>query len=198
MIKKPLIFLAIAAMGLGLSACGSNGLKETPTNEYYDVAGLIKNEIQLLDSLNPAVDKAVTIDGQEENSTLHFDSLGWVHELEVFTLIDINEPVLKDEYDAYESKLDSGRILIYKAKKKSLGVENIHLTFNKANKLQKLEATYSEKNALYTSIRNLEMHFQPVGKQIVVASYSITGEQKMILKDPVNFTIKSQVQLAIQ
>lgn len=195
MIKKPLIFLLIAGMGFGLSACGSNGLKETPTNEYYDVAGLIKNEIQLLDSLNPAVDKEVTIDGEKENSTLHFDSLGWAHELEVFTLIDINEPVLKDEYDAFESKLDSGRVLTYRAKKKSLGVENIHLTFNNSNQLQKLEATYSEKNALYTSTRDLEMHFQPLGKQVAVSQYAITGKQKMILKDPVNFTIKSKVKL---
>ncbi|GAB3328185.1 hypothetical protein GCM10027429_02810 [Marivirga atlantica] len=169
----------------------SNNLKEQPINTYYSVDSLLNAQLKLLTKSDINVEKKIAIDGEHELDTVSFDSLGWSNELAVFRIADINKPNLKGRYEATEESGEDQRIWHYVAKKESLGIEYLHVYFNANNQLEKLEAKYNEDNALYTSERNLTLAFN-TDKQLI-QSYVIEGSQKMIMKDPVNFSISSKL-----
>lgn len=166
-------------------------IKEQPISTYYSVDSLLNRQLELLTKQAFKVEKSIAIDGEQELDTVTFDSLGWSNELAVFRIADINKPNLKDQYEATEERNEEMKIWHYVAKKKSLGIEFLHVYFNGANELQKLEAKYNEDNALYTSERNLTMYFSP-GRSMV-ESYKVNGSQTMVMTEPVNFSISSKI-----
>lgn len=175
---------------LFLFSCGEN-IKEKPINSYYNVDSLLNQQQKLADLEELSIKKRIGIDGEEELDTVRFDSLGWKNELEAFRIADINKPNLKGMYEAVEQKSDEQIVWKYTTEKNSLGIEFLHIYFDKANNLQKLIARYNENNALYTSERNLLMEFNP--QSHMLTAYSVEGSQKMVMNEPVQFFIKSEV-----
>ncbi|PTB94199.1 hypothetical protein C9994_12310 [Marivirga lumbricoides] len=185
-----LVFLA--SFFFLLTSCVES-VKEKPINTYFDVEALVNEQIEQLRQKDPLLAKQISIDGQSERDTINFDSLGWVNELEVFKLANINKPNLRGEYEAVEKTLDDSKIWSYTADKQSLGIEFLHVYFGSDSTLKKLEARYNEDNALYTSERNLEMAFENVDGKSTLSKYRIYGKQKMIMKDEVEFSIESEI-----
>ncbi|GAA5032772.1 hypothetical protein GCM10011506_23150 [Marivirga lumbricoides] len=185
-----LVFLA--SFFFLLTSCVES-VKEKPINTYFDVEALVDEQIEQLRQKDPLLAKQISIDGQSERDTINFDSLGWVNELEVFKLANINKPNLRGEYEAVEKTLDDSKIWSYTADKQSLGIEFLHVYFGSDSTLKKLEARYNEDNALYTSERNLEMAFENVDGKSTLSKYRIYGKQKMIMKDEVEFSIESEI-----
>ncbi len=182
----------ISALIIFFTAC-SPAVKEKPISTYYDVDGLINEQVNKLRKQDANLAKKISIDGKLEKDTISFDSLGWTNELGVFKLADINKPTLKDLYEASEKSVDGQKVWSYRAEKQSLGIEFLHVYFGSDSTLKKLEARYNEENALYSSERNMEMAFENVNGESMLTNYKIYGKQKMIMKDEVEFQIESEI-----
>lgn len=178
-----------------LSSCNVDRLLEKKSNDYYDVQSLLKEQLLLLEELRPQVSKTIMIDGEKEVKEITFDSIGWQNELDIFNLADINKPVLKDQYEAFELNKNGKRIIRYKAKSERLGISNLEIAFDKQGLIRKLSAVYEESNYLYSSVRKLELDFELHHGQPLISAYAVSGNQKMIMKDPVDFRITSNVLL---
>jgi hypothetical protein len=161
--------------------------------QYFDLNGLLKNQIILLDSLRPEVSKITLIDGVEEAQNTKFDSTDWLREMEIFFEVDINEPILRDAYELEEKNIgDSIRLLSYQAlDKENLEIEFLNVYYPKNEELpSQISAVFTEKNALYDSKRSLQLNFDNTRGLHVLRGYSIQGIQKMLLKDTIFYEIK--------
>lgn len=180
---------------LFLMACNSG---ENPGQRkislYFDLEGLVKDQLVLLDSLNPVVNKKTVIDGIEESDQLKMDSISWARELEIFIQSDINKPVLQDSYAISETEEGNQKIKIFEAKnKEKLGVEYLKIYYD-GDILKKVESLYKEKNTLYNSQRKMIMNFEAKADDIpILASYTVEGKQKMILKDSIYFEVRASL-----
>lgn len=180
------------ALMICFTAC-SPAVKEKPITTYYDVETLVNEQVAKLRKQDAHLAKKISIDGEMEQDTISFDSLGWINELGVFKLADINKPNLRDLYEASEKSVDGQKVWSYRAEKQSLGIEFLNVYFGSDSTLKKLEARYNEENALYSSERNMEMAFENVEGESMLTSYKIFGKQKMIMKDEVAFQIESEI-----
>lgn len=161
------------------------------TQQYFDLKGLLEEQVNLLDSLEPTVNKTTYIDGREENQSLHFDSSAWAREMEIFYEVDINDPILRDAYQLIEESIgDSLMVESYTSKDKSAEIEFLKIFYppEKDAPLY-ITAVFSEKNALYDSKRSLKLIFEKQQGLNVLKGYSIEGVQKMLLKDTIRYKI---------
>ncbi len=174
-------------------ACNPADTVELEKNAYFDLKGMIADQVNLLDSLRPSLQKEAIIDGRKEDHLLQPDSAGWAREMEIFLLADINKPDLRGSYKIIESnEAETGnRVTTYLAKeKKKLGIEYVKVS-RIGDELAKVEMLYTEENVLYQTFRKLEMHFEPGTKRLF--TYHIDGQQKMILKDTVSYAISGNL-----
>ncbi len=163
------------------------------TNQYFDLKGLLEEQIILLDSLRPSVKKTTYIDAVEETQSFQLDSTGWAREMEIFFEVDINDPILKDAYQIKEkSHEDSLRSVLYEAK----ALDNTEIKFLEVIYLSEtdipryIRAVFAEKNALYDSRRSLKLEFQKYKDLNILSGYSIEGAQKMLLKDTILYKVQ--------
>jgi hypothetical protein len=79
---------------------------------------------------------------------------------------------------------------------RNLPVKYVNIYYkNTPDRIRKIEAGYTESNALYHSTRILTMVFEPIRDSVVLTSYSITGGQKMVMDDSLNYDIKGYLTL---
>lgn len=177
-------------------ACNPEEKVNLQKNEYFDLKGLIAEQINLLDSLNPTIQKEAIIDGEAEVKTLQFDSAAWARELDLFIQADINKPNLRGSFEVNEEGMaeQGAKATTYTAKdKKDIGIEYLKV-FRKDGNLERVETLYTETNALYNTFRKLELFFEPAGNKARLTAYSVDGRQKMVLKDTVFYTISAEIQ----
>jgi len=163
------------------------------TQQYFDLKGLLDEQIVLLDSLHPTLNKTTRIDGDEESLSLQLDSSGWAREMEIFFDVDINEPILRDAYLRKDENLgDSLRLESYEAKAgKNAEIEYLKIFYNRDSDVpQRITAVFTEKNALYDSKRLLKLEFDQRRDLNILSGYSIEGVQKMLLKDSIYYEIE--------
>jgi hypothetical protein len=55
--------------------------------------------------------------------------------------------------------------------------------------LKKIESVFHEENALYDTRRNLLLEFDDISGTLLLSGYQLSGTQKMILNDTVNFSV---------
>lgn len=61
-------------------------------------------------------------------------------------------------------------------------------------KLRKLESLYEMESALLSSKRKLTMEFTDLYNKNILSSYSVEGEQTLVMGDSVHYLIKGKVQ----
>ncbi len=189
---KQLLVIALVASA-GCSQVVQDKIQNT--DQYFDLKGLLEEQIVLLDSLRPSVEKTTHIDDEQEMQSLQLDSAGWARELEIFFEADINDPILKDAYQLKEEVLgDSLRLTSYEA----IALESAEIKFLKVFYLPEADlpryitAAFSEKNALYNSNRLLRLEFEELEDKNVLMRYSIEGAQKMLLKDTILYRVQGE------
>lgn len=162
-------------------------------NTFFDIAGLIDNQVQLLDSIGPSLLKKAIIDGVEENTQFTpSDDTIWAKELMIFKSADINKPKLVDNYDIMETQISGAKIIIYKSKyPDTTQVDSLAISFSDSeNKPLTIHALLVSNNTLFESEKTLELSFKDVSGQTILSKYKIEGWQKMISKDSTIYFIE--------
>lgn len=170
-----------------------NGTVERDKQEYFDMEGLVSQQIRLLNSLDPYLIKKASINGVEEEKNRKLDSAEWVSELSIFMETDINKPKLMGNYNKEELEKDNQKVILYTAKDPAeVQVEFLKIIYQN-ERLNSIESFFTEKNILYVTRRKLEMTFSQNQGEPILSDYRITGQQKMILKDTINYKIDSKI-----
>lgn len=192
-------FLAVAVL---VWAC-KNERKQTVF--YYPIDSLIEAQVFYLSESHASLSKKATIDGEHDEIVTPKDTTGWRHELNVFAqLNDINKPSNYRKYRVETGKRDANsNLLVYSMESNdSLPVDYLKIYYlSDLNNIRKIEARYHEENSLLgkarllSSSRLLTMNFENINNKIVLTSYSITGGQKTLLGDTVQFSVNGMITL---
>ncbi len=174
-----------------LSSCNRANLKYDKT--YLDFDSLIHVQVQDLLRAQVTITKISVINGKRDTSTFVPDSLKLANELDVFRQIDlINNPLYTKAYEISEEEKDRKSNLMirrYTTKAPSpVPFVKFYVTPSK-HKLKKIESFFHEENTLYNTRRNLILEFDDSSGSLLLSGYHVSGTQKMILSDTVNFSV---------
>ena len=165
-------------------------------NSFYDINGLIDQQIKMLDSIGPSMIKKATIGAIEEtNRFAPEDSTAWSNEISIFRSIDINKPLLKDSYSISEVKKGDNKNITYSSKYPSKTiVEELSIQwFEKGEISLKIKANLDSRNPLFKSVRTMEMEFKDVNGLQALSHYKSEGWQKMVSKDSSLYVIEAEI-----
>ncbi|MEO8472273.1 MAG: hypothetical protein ABI477_08765 [Chryseolinea sp.] len=179
-----------------LMACGQEKKRAQP-QYYFD--SLLRRQALYLTKHEASVNKVTAMGKQDSRVTLKpGDTTAWKKELEIFQVIDaINKPINRDSYKIEMKSDDRSNLMIRSfSTSENLPVKYVNIYFkNTSDRIRKIEASYTESNALYHSSRILTMVFEPIRDSAVLTSYSIVGGQKMVMDDSVKYDIKGYLTL---
>lgn len=185
------LFLFVFAYGV-LASCTESSKK---ADFYFD--SLVTSQVKVLSLAKASISKQASIDGNQDETTFTPDSTLWESELDIFRQLGIYErPAYNDAYEMKDGIPDEKSNLTVRSyhSLKSIPIRDLKFYYHdQFHHLKKIEATYQEKNTLYTTWRSLQMEFDEVNGKSVLSSYTITGVQKMVLSDSVKFSIHSKV-----
>ncbi len=170
--------------------------KPVKTSTFYDINGLIDEQVSLLDSISPTLFKTAVIDGVEEISEfIPADSAAWAKELFIFKSADINKPILADSYQIQETIENQTSGKIYKSNNPgSTEVDSLMIYQSGDHSyLLKIQAGLSSRNVLFESEKMLELHFKTENNRTIISAYKIEGWQKMKSRDSTYYTIEGRL-----
>lgn len=161
---------------------------------YFDFDSLIIAQERALVATHSTLNKKVMLNGQGDTSSRLLDSVTVAYELDVFRQLDlINKPLYTKAYKITDGKKDSQSNLI-KREYIALTPSPIPVvTFyyqGSFDQLKKIESLYTENNSLYATQRKLILEFENSSGKLLLSRYVLTGDQKMILSDSVQFSIE--------
>jgi len=171
------------------------------TLKYFDVNGLIDNQIVFLFQNGAKLQKTATINSEGEENVLEIDSAGWIEELGIFRDVDLNRNVYLKAYQVVAGDSDPGSNLksyIYQpVNSDDVLVKYLKIFFlNDSLEIRRLEAEIYESNLLFKNQKIYKMEFDRDGfNNLVLQSYRIEGYQKMTTMDTVRFSINGIVLL---
>lgn len=164
-----------------LAACTSD--KVVKTADFFDFNGYFKEQIRLLDSLDPAFEKVISMNGEPQDEMS--DSLNWNEELEIFLTLDLNKPSMKEKY---RTETDSGGdIAIHKitAMDSAMYIQEISTTMVKGE-IQLIEAILKKRS--FIADRDVRLSYQPL------KGYSLRISENYIWNKPQMREIYTQIQ----
>ena len=190
-IGRSVFWLVLGSIGL----CGC-GVEDSATGEssrnFYDIEGLVREQLTMLDSIRPSVEKYAEINGDSERNVFIPDSATWREELDPLSGLDLNEPHLYDLYEVWEVQ-DSG--IQYKSiRAKETRIDEVNIAFEgDMEKPAHVTARISSSNPLFSMSRNVAFEFAAMNGLHILKSYSITGWQKMVLLDTNHIRVSSEI-----
>jgi hypothetical protein len=190
MIGRSLCFVSAILL---LVAC--NKQNEKYDKVYFDFDSLINAQVNELAKAHSTLTKSVLLDGKRDESSHTTDSTLLAQELDVFRQLDlINKPLYRNTYKVTDGEKDTQSNLSmrsYKAKEPApIAFVNFYY-HNDFKQIKKIESVYQETNSLYATKRQLRLEFDDLTGTMLLTKYRMTGSQKMILSDSVQFTIEA-------
>ncbi len=175
------------------AACRNNDKPEIKT--YFD--SLVESNTKHLVAEGALVNKLTIVGQKQDTVTFKADSVQWSNELDAFRqLSTFQRPAYRDDYlltDGIKDSQSNLSIREFKATKKVPVTLVRFYYFNNLRQLKKIEADYSDFNALYSSSRHLLMEFDEKNGKPVLSHYFIEGVQQMILSDKESYTINGTI-----
>ncbi|WP_238807164.1 hypothetical protein [Emticicia aquatica] len=169
----------ILLISLLLIGCAQSD-NQNSTKIYFDLAGLVSQQITELNKNQPLTHKNLLIEDNEE--AINTTKINWQKELDLFLQADLN----KQSYQLSYNKQETPLMAIYTLKEhESLPVRTLKIIFDKDNTPKHIEAFMQVKNYLYESEKNLSMDFDK--KQL--KSYQIEGWQELFVGKKKRFKI---------
>jgi len=186
------ILFLIGTCAFLFTAC--NRTNQQYDKAYFDFDSLITVQVDELLKAQSRLSKKTVINGKEDDSSFVPDSLKLVNELDVFRQLDlINKPLYRNAYEITDGEKDTrSNLLIRSYTAKTLSpVPFIKFYYQPSSgELKKIISVYHEENALFDTRRNLLLEFDDSSGSLLMSSYELSGTQKMILNDTVNFSVR--------
>jgi len=177
--------------GVFLFSCNRTNLKYD--KPYTDFDSLINIQVQGLLNAKITINKKSVINGKRDSTSFVPDSLKLANELDIFRQIDlINKPLYLKAYEIKEGEKDTKSNLLIRSYTTKLPspVPVIKFYFTPSGRvLKKIETVFHEENTLYSTKRNLVLEFDDSNGSRLLSGYHVSGVQKMILSDTVNFSV---------
>lgn len=169
---------------LFLASCTQSENK-IQSKSYYDLAGLMNQQISDLSEKKPVVDKTVIlVDKQERIETKDID---WNKELELFIQADLN----KQSYQSgYTIDVKDKRVNYQLKAGEKLSVTGLTIEFDEKDLPKHIEATIHTKNYLYESDKKLTAEL--VNNQL--KSYKIEGYQELFVGSRKHFSVEGKIK----
>jgi hypothetical protein len=191
-------FFFISSFSFLIVSCKQENLKyEKP---YFDIDSLVQSQIRWLARNKVSVLKRTSLDANRDSVTAVPDTSQWKHELDAFQQMDvINKPMYKLEYRVEENRDIHSNLMVrsyvkIKSKVKS-PVTSLNIFYqDNFKKIRRIASSYEESNLMYSTSRKLILEFEDHQTDVVLVHYKVQGFQKMILSDPVNFSIEGTIK----
>jgi hypothetical protein len=178
---KPRGFIVGLAVLVLLASCTAPN-KEPQTKRYFDLRGLVENQIKILNKTKPMLAKRVIADNQ--NNTKASRDIDWAKELETILQADINKPAYAQSYEIDSTATDWQYTL---KKGENLPVKSLHIAFQ--GRYKHVKAQFITSNFLYYSERYAEIWL----KNDVLVSYTFDGYQQLFFGGKKAFSIDGQM-----
>ncbi|MGW8121748.1 hypothetical protein ACV07N_03740 [Roseivirga echinicomitans] len=164
------------------------------TGTYFDLVELLDAQIARFEVEKPVLYKKLSINGATEEVTLSFDSAKqWEEELGLFYQADINKLGLEAAYTTAEERSENGiKKITDSAKTEKPTVRFIEYNYIE-NQLKNIRIVVRDKNPVYHFEKELKLFFDDEQGKLVLSSFSITGDQNMILKDELNYSLEATI-----
>ena len=159
---------------------------------YFDINGLIDQQVVELVAVNPSLHKVAFFNHEKEVTEFTpKDSASWSQELQMIKALDINKAILVDSYRKTDSK---GQVIYISVDPESTLVDTLSIHFND-QKLFGIRGYLHEENAFFNTSRTISVDFTEIKGTSLISQFSIDGWQKMISRDSTSYSINSLVNL---
>ncbi len=171
---RKLLFISLFLIGCNESE------KQNSIKTYFDLSGLITQQITALNKNQPFTHKNLIIVDKKE--VLQTNKIDWQKELEMFLQADLN----KQSYQLSYNKQENSQIAFYTLKDgEDLPVKSLKIIFNDDKSTKYIEAFLQTKNYLYQSEKHLLMTLD----KNHLTTYKIEGWQKLFIGEKKNFEV---------
>ncbi len=183
-------------LGIFAGACTNmENKKQKSIDVYYDINGLIDEQVELLNAISPFLLKTADLDGIKETDTLKLSEDEWENELSIFRSMDINKPMLVDSYVEEVKTNDSHTVTTWISKsQKDTEVDTLKIYQSGTDSPNKIIAHLSSKNTLFKTSKKLELVFSEYKGDQFLDQYSVIGWQKMLSKDSTFFSVNARIK----
>jgi hypothetical protein len=176
-----------------LAGCGDAGPAAPAARRplYYDVKGLLTQQVEQLAQRRAAVTKRVSLRGGALE-TVRVPTVKWADELQIFFQADINKAALRGAYRVDSAALPGG--LLRRTYTRLPGQPNAPVArltvVQQGAEARELAATIVQDNPLFSAQKQLRVQLQN-GQ---LRSYEVVGTQKLVLFDTLRYTAAGQVE----
>ncbi|MCC3154130.1 hypothetical protein Q3A66_05040 [Hymenobacter sp. BT770] len=184
---------AWVASALLLGGCGDASPAAPAARRplYFDVKGLLTQQVEQLARRRAAVTKRVSLRGNAPE-TVRVPAVKWADELQIFFQADINKAALRGAYAVDSVALPGG--LLRRTYTRLPGQPNApvaRLTVVQQGAVaQEVSATIVQNNPLFSAQKQLR--FQLQNGQL--RHYEVVGTQKLVLFDTLRYAAAGQVE----
>ena len=184
---------AWAAGALLLAGCGEASPAAPAARRplYFDVKGLLTQQVEQLARRQAAVTKRVSLRGNAPE-TVRVPAVKWADELQIFFQADINKAALRGAYAVDSVALPGG--LLRRTYTRLPGQPNAPVAklavVQQGRVAQEVSATIVQSNPLFSAQKQLR--FQLQNGQL--RHYEVVGTQKLVLFDTLHYAAAGQVE----
>jgi len=190
--------LLILGMSVLLS-CSELAPEQNEPDLYFSMNQLIDSQINILVSNNYQLKKTASLNGKTDEKVLRPDSSGWLDELKLFRDADINAPAYLGLFEKVpgtgELTSNLQEINYLPINDKIKGVQYIKIFYaENPQDVRKIFVKVTDINPLFQGETLLRLELKRDGENnLVLNSYEITGGQKMIMLDSVEYQIIGEI-----
>src|SRR6218665_1503909 len=169
---------------LFLASCTQSENK-IQSKTYYDLAGLVNQQISDLSAKKPVVEKEVVL--TEKRERIETKDIDWSKELELFLQADLN----KQSYQSAYIVNVKDKSISYQLKAgEKMSVMQLLVEFDEKDLPKHIEATMHTSNYLYESDKKLTADLLNNHLKI----YKIEGSQKLFVGSKKKFSIEGKIK----
>ncbi|OGX82553.1 hypothetical protein [Hymenobacter coccineus] len=181
--------LPLLLAGCGGPEAGAPAAAARPL--YFDVKGLLDQQIKQLDQAHTATLKRVSVRGSAPE-TVHVPAVKWADELQLFFQADINKAALRGAYAVDSARLPDGRLRRTYTRLPGHDIAPVgRLSVLSAGAApEEITADVDQQNALFSARKHLRLDL----RQGQLTTYAVQGTQKLVLFDTLRYAAAGQVQ----
>lgn len=158
---------------------------------YFDVKGLLNQQIKQLDLVRAATLKQVSVRGGAPE-TVRVPAVKWNDELQLFFQADINKAALRGAYAVDSVRLPDGRLRRTYTRRPGHDIAPVTRleVLGPQAAPEEITADVEQENALFTAHKHLRLDL----RQGHLTGYAVQGTQKLVLFDTLRYAAAGQVQ----